>query len=305
MDEMVSLRDNKKIWVRHLRKSPGAKTLLYLHGGPGASSSDFLYAASKLADWYNVIVFDQRGILQSDKITKDESVTVATIVDDIENLRQIKGLDKICLLGHSYGGFLALQYTLKYPAHVAAVIYENPGWNIIDTFKTIHRNTIPYIREGGDNSLADEIETVLATSDDLNELAELQLKTPEKYRAKAYYNKGWSDDQIAFSKLPEQASLFESADMSKVEASAELVRQKILADEVNYQDNLLKLKDIQAPSLLIRGDHDPVMSREYQQYFLDNAPKGRLSVINDCGHTVHIDNTPEFCAAIHDFLEKV
>lgn len=297
MDEMVSLRDNKKIFMRSFYKSRDAKTLMFIHGGPGAGCDDFSYAGYLLSDEFNVILFDQRGVLRSEASTESEPLNVAILVEDIEDLRKIKGLDKLYLLGHSYGGFLTLLYALKYPDNVKAVIYENPGWNMINAIKTIHRNTIPFIREGGDNTLADKIETALNTCDDLKELTDLQMETPEKYREKVYYNKPWSDEQKTFY-IP-----FDFTEEQK--RSTQYHVQKILADEINHEDNMSKLKDIKSPSLLIRGEYDPVMSKEYQQCFVDNAPNGQLKIIEDSGHSIHCDKPHELCRVIKEFIRTV
>jgi len=292
--EMVSLRDNKKIFVSCSDKIKNAKTLLYLHGGPGGGCNDFLYIAHLLSNEFNVISFDQRGVLRSEAITENELLTVDMLVEDIEDLRKIKGINELYLLGHSYGGFLALLYALKYPNNVKAIIYENSAWNMIDAIKTIHKNTIPFIRNGGDNALADKIESVLNSCNDLKELADLQMETPEKYRIEAYYNKPWTDEQKSFYKP------FEITD--EQEKSSEYHRQKIIADDINYKDNMSKLKDIKVPSLLVRGEYDPVMSKEYQQYFVENTPNGRLKIISDSGHSIHCDAPHEFCAVIKEFI---
>jgi len=146
-------------------------------------------------------------------------------------------------MGHSYGGVLASFYTLKYPNDVKAVIYENLVWSMIDAIKTIHRNTVSFIRDGGDVALADKIELALVSCNNLKELTDLQMETPGKYIIKSYYSKPWSDEQKAI------YTPFEVTE--KQEKSTELHRQKIIMGSVNNEDFMPKLKDIKIPSLLI------------------------------------------------------
>lgn len=63
------------------------------------------------------------------------------------------------------------------------------------------------------------------------------------------------------------------------------------------------LEKITCPSLLLRGDKDPVMSKSFVEYFLKSSPATKLIVVKDCGHSVHIDQVEDFCDAIIDFVD--
>ena len=85
-------------------------TLVYFHGGPGASCLDFTAQAKALGSKLKVVVFDQYGVLRSEGIKEDEAYGMDIQVEMIEEMRQKLGIDKWSVLGHSYGGMLACLY---------------------------------------------------------------------------------------------------------------------------------------------------------------------------------------------------
>ena len=108
----------------------GAPPLLFLHGGPGYNSYSFeAQAGAALEKKLQVIYLDQRGSGRSERPWRGE-YSVAALVDDIEALRKTLGVDKLALMGHSFGGTLALEYAAKYPGHVAKVVLVSAASDI-------------------------------------------------------------------------------------------------------------------------------------------------------------------------------
>lgn len=84
-----------------------------VHGGPGSDHSDFKPWLSPLAEQMQIIYLDQRCNGQSERVDP-ATCTLEQLADDIEAFRNYLGLDKICLLGHSFGGMVAQVYATKY-----------------------------------------------------------------------------------------------------------------------------------------------------------------------------------------------
>ena len=99
------------------------QTIVVLHGGPG---NDFNYLVKALRPHIKTnrfVLFDQRGSLLSPVAEAEiKNLTLKTLVDDLETLRQTLGKDKIVLFGHSFGTLLALSYYQAYPQHVGGLI---------------------------------------------------------------------------------------------------------------------------------------------------------------------------------------
>ncbi len=120
--------------VRH----GGAKTpLVVLNGGPGFDHGYLLTSEAwdKLAAHRTVVFYDQRGTGRSGELKPGESCTVADQVADLEALRAKLGVERIDLLGHSWGGLLAMAYAIRHPEHVAHIVLcdsSAPKWSDTD-----------------------------------------------------------------------------------------------------------------------------------------------------------------------------
>jgi proline iminopeptidase len=115
------------VWTKRIGNNPKIKVLL-LHGGPACTHEYFECLESYLpGEGIEFIYYDQLGSLYSDKPTDDALWTTERFVDELEQVRQALGLDKdnFFLLGHSWGGILAMEYTLKYQQHMKGLIISN------------------------------------------------------------------------------------------------------------------------------------------------------------------------------------
>ena len=88
--------------------------LFLMHGGPGANHLRLKRDLADLRNWFQLVFIDERGCGQSDKCPQS-TLTVAHNVADMEAIRATLGLEKISVLGWSYGGMLAAAYAARYP----------------------------------------------------------------------------------------------------------------------------------------------------------------------------------------------
>lgn len=113
-----------KTWYKIVgeKEEPGKLPLLLLHGGPGACH-DYLWSLAAMADTgRRVIFYDQIGCgLSQISESKPEMWTVDLYVEEVDAVREALGLDKIHLLGQSWGGMLAMEYMIRQPKGVASV----------------------------------------------------------------------------------------------------------------------------------------------------------------------------------------
>ncbi len=115
------------VWTKRIGNNPAIKVLL-LHGGPGATHEyfealDSYFPAAGIEYYY----YDQLGSAYSDQPDEPELWEIPRFVDEVEQVRQALGLDQnnFYLLGHSWGGLLAIEYALKYQQHVKGLIISN------------------------------------------------------------------------------------------------------------------------------------------------------------------------------------
>ena len=110
----------------HTTVSGAGRLLIGLHGGPGGTGGDYMEPLHRLASpGRRVATFDQLGTGASDVPPADYAWTIAGAVADVEAVRSEFGAETIDLLGHSWGGMLALQYALDHPERVGRLVLSN------------------------------------------------------------------------------------------------------------------------------------------------------------------------------------
>lgn len=129
-----------KVWTKRVGNNPRIKVLL-LHGGPGATHEyfeafDSYFPAAGVEYYY----YDQLGSYYSDQPDEPDLWEIPRAVEEVEQVRKALGLDRdnFYLLGHSWGGILALEYALKYQRNLKGLIISNmmasiPAYNAYAT----------------------------------------------------------------------------------------------------------------------------------------------------------------------------
>jgi proline iminopeptidase len=103
---------------------PGS-TAIVLHGGWGAEHSYLVPAIKPLANEYRFVLYDQRGSLRS-PANPPAKITYAHLIEDLDQLRQRLGLEKVTLVAHSMGNMLAYGYLRAHPDRVAGLVLMGP-----------------------------------------------------------------------------------------------------------------------------------------------------------------------------------
>lgn len=123
------------VWYRIVgeREEPGRLPLLCLHGGPGVPHDYLEPLEAMAATGRRLIFYDQLGCGNSDQPHDPSLWTIDLFVEEVEAVRLALGLDRIHLLGQSWGGMLAMQVALTRPAGLASLIVASspasmPQW---------------------------------------------------------------------------------------------------------------------------------------------------------------------------------
>lgn len=104
----------------------GDDVVFLANGGPGLPCDYLREAHSCLIDHgYRVIAFDQLGTGASSRPTDPALWTIGRYVEETETVRKALGLGKVHFLGHSWGGWLAIDYALTYPEALKTLILED------------------------------------------------------------------------------------------------------------------------------------------------------------------------------------
>lgn len=118
--EWLTVGDDHQLYVEQ-SGNIGGTPVLYLHGGPGAGCSEN-YRRYFDPEKYRIILFDQRGCGRSKPSPSIKQNSTAHLVNDIEQIRQHLGLDKMLICGGSWGTTLAIAYGIAHPSKVLGFI---------------------------------------------------------------------------------------------------------------------------------------------------------------------------------------
>jgi L-proline amide hydrolase len=114
-------------------EAPGRLPLLVLHGGPGSSHDALEGLGALAAQGRRVVFYDQLGSGESSRPDDSSLWTVETFVEQLQSVRAGLGLERIHLLGSSWGGMLALEYAFTQPRGLASLVLNStptsaPRW---------------------------------------------------------------------------------------------------------------------------------------------------------------------------------
>lgn len=120
--------NNISHWVKIKGTANKTTPIFILHGGPGGNNYNFERTSGPLLEQFATIVYyEQRGCGRSEASKDTMAYTIEILIDDIDKLRIKLGLEKITLLGYSFGAELALRYAEKFSKNVENLILESPA----------------------------------------------------------------------------------------------------------------------------------------------------------------------------------
>ncbi|TMN21650.1 alpha/beta fold hydrolase [Lentibacillus cibarius] len=250
--------------------------IFVIHGGPGGTHFSFKPHLDHLTNHAQLVYVDQRGCGYSEE-GDPETYTLENNVEDIEALRKYLGLAKIWILGHSYGGMVAMSYALKYQENLQGLllIATSPSYRFMEKAKQ-------YVEENGNDDQKfyanklwegnfqseEELQTYYDVMDPLYSVASQNKESKPKVKAKRSYkalNKGFG----------------------------EFLRQF---------DVVENLRDIWVPVLIIAGKHDWITPVSENRIIHENIPGSSFCVLDNSSHSVFVDERDECLALIENFL---
>jgi len=265
---------------------PGALPLLLLHGGPGGTH-DYMEPMAELArDGRRVIFYDQLGCGNSPHPSDPGKWTLQLFLDELAAVRDALGLDRIHLLGQSWGGMLALEYMLTGPEGVADLV-------ICDSLSSVPL----WIAE------ADRLRTLLPEGVQETLLAHERAGTTASDEYKAACDV-YSDEHVcrvrpypdyvarSFDQLPNEVYL-------TMWGPSEF----FCTGSLREWDVTVRLGEIDVPTLVVSGRHDestPLVSRTVHQ----GIKGSEWEVFQNSSHVPHVEEPERFLEVVGGWLER-
>ena len=299
----------KKIWYE-IYGAEYEDTLLYLHGGPGASCLDFVNQAKALSAKMKVVIFDQLGVLRSEAIAESESYSMVYQIEMIEELRQLLGIEKWSILGHSYGGMLGVLYAHLHPNSIHKVILECPSLCFEDSAKSTAEYLSEHIKNLNNKPAAELCEKMKFTDyQDKTEVV-LDLLTLLGYvtdmKLRNYlHGISFQEYQMSMDTTDITDEMWSKADRHLMKLlETQPMPDGLLQKRMQITDSFLPmLTKITAPVLLISGKYDPVCTKDQIEYIMKNAQNATLAIFENSGHFPRIEEAKKYTNTILGFFE--
>ena len=272
-----------------------APRLLFLHGGPGASHDYMLPQMLALADEYRLIFYDQRGGGRS-RSDDRSPITWNTHVTDLAALVRELSLEPLTLVGYSWGGLLALLYSIA-----AAGGFRDEG--------IVFTADAPAPAPARMVLLCPAPATSAYRAQFSEELARRQRAPWIAEERAAIAASGVRErDPVAYAKrIFELGVAGYFADPARARELTPFrviarVQQSVWESLAGY-DITDKLALVEAPTLVLHGAHDaiPLGSSEL---IASALPNGALVVLDESAHVPYVEGQDAFFVAVRDFLQR-
>jgi proline iminopeptidase len=285
----VQTDDGARLYYRV--EGQGRDTVVVVHGGPSLGLAYLAPDLVPLTRGRAVVHYDQRGIGRSTPVTDPDRLSIERHVEDLDALRAHLGLDRMALLGHSWGGMLAARYAAAHPERVERILLLDPMAPARDPFMAMgSARAQEMIRARMDEPARTRLE-FLATTADVADPGELcrerfSLLTPTFFEDPAARARSRADFCAG---TPETLRNRPEVDGA-------------IFGSLGEWDVRPALGHVRSPVLVVRGAEGAI-PREAMEAWAEAFPNARLLTIEGAGHYPHVDRPEVFFLAAETFFD--
>lgn len=254
--------------------------LFMLHGGPGGDHTRFKQHSLELQEAAQLVFIDHRGCGRSKK-TRQKDYTLENNIEDIEALRNHLGLEKICILGTSYGGMVAQGYAIRYPNRVEKLVL------------VVTAPSYRFLAEAKQN---------LQERGSAKQIAVCEHLWNGTFKSHAHIMKFFKLTDNLYS-LKAGKNRKKSYRATKVKWSHEALNEGFSGTLRRY-NFIPKLKKITCPTLVLAGQDDWICSPSQSKIIAEHIPKSTLKIFKNCGHALAVDAHEKYIKAVTKFIKK-
>jgi proline iminopeptidase len=261
--------------------------IIVIHGGPDFDHTYLLPDMDRLSDSYRLIYYDQRGRGRSRSELRLEDISIEQTLEDLEGLQDQLGLKTVAILGHSWGGHVAMHYAIHHPERVSHMVLMN---------------TAPAAHE----------DTLLVRQDRLGRTAVHEEKL-NAIKSSAEYEAGAPDTVAEYYRILFSTTIKRPEHLARLKLNwtqDDILRGRAI--EERFMQGLFwlegftlipQLNGLRNPTLVIHGDYDwiPVPCATH---IAEAIPGARLAVLRDCGHFAYIESPEEVRRVMAEFFSS-
>ena len=290
------------IRLYHFAEGSG-RNVLVVHGGPGMPFREPMAGLAPLTGAYRFNYYDQRGCGKSTRpidtfssqnmyenmTNLDKTLGLGAQIADIERVRQILGEEKLILIGHSWGGFLASLYAAEFPEHVEKLILISPANSLVMPSPEADSDLFASVRTKLPEDKQAEYDAFMKDYMDFNKLFTRSEQDLINMDAK------FGEYYISVVNLPEDTSI-EQGEPGGWMTWGMYVS---MGQRHDYRDLMRK---VTAPVLVIHGSDD-LQSEKASRLYSDTFPNSTFKVIQSVGHFSFQEKPEEFSRIVTEFLQ--
>lgn len=286
-------KGNFNVWTKRFGNNPKIKLLL-LNGGPGATHEYFECMENFLpAEGIEFIYYDQLGCGNSQD-PKDTSLwDLNRYVEEVEQVRQALNLDNsnFYLLGHSWGGILAMQYAIKYQDNLKGLIISN----MMSSGPDYGKYAQDVLAKQFDPKILDTIRQIEAKGDFLNPKY-MELLLPNFYAKHIL--------RLPLDKWPEPVNRSFAVINQSLYVTMQGPSEFGISGKLVNWDVKAQLPNIKTPTLTIGGTYD-TMDPEHMKWMSTQFPRGRFLLCPDGSHLSMYDDQQIYMKGLIQFMKDV
>lgn len=272
----ISIRDVSL----HVKVMGQGYPLVLMHGGPGADLYTLLSFRS-LADQFTLVFYDHRGNGRSTGVPV-ESMNFENLTADADALRQALGFDQWAVLGHSFGGYVALEYALRYPHNLSHLLLLDTGG---DHRWSLEKAPAELAKRGFSP------ETVALARRFFSGQIEPREMLPALMKMGNAYN--------PYTGLRQMPHLLLTGLQTKLRPEALIYSATHFLKDWTVMD---RLGEINVPTLVMAGRDDFIYPPEHQAELAARIPNARLVLIDRAGHNPHDEQPAQTIRVVRDFM---
>lgn len=299
-------------FLLHYPKGPDLPVLLYLHGGPGSFESLFAYELDEQwGSMFTHVHWDQRGAGKTLRRNKKNGLpeSIDQMLNDlhgiVQHLKQKYHIEKIVILGHSWGSLLGSLFSLRHPENVLCYIGTGQVISMMENEREAYRQIQDMATKDGNRKHLEQLRRLgNYPPDDPEELLKLLPKVRKVQEA--YDNGAGSGSGLGeLIKTLRRSPSFQWGDIvsfmriMKVNRSLHLQLFPFQLDE--YTPNYL------VPVHYILGEVDTTAPMSLGKAYYDTieAPAKTFTVIPQAGHNLMYEKPDAFTSALRSIWETI
>lgn len=267
----------------HVKVMGEGYPLLLMHGGPGMDHNA-MHALEPLAKNFKLILYDHRcnGRSQGAAV---HTMTWQNLTADAEGLRQALNIEEWAVLGHSFGGMVALEYALRFPGSLSRLLLLDTGG---DSW---------WVRENAARVLAKRgfSQRTVRTAERFYKgaITTAEFLPSVRRLSTAYYHKIRPLNLLRDIRV---GMRIQTRPEALIFGYSQLLKEWTVMD---------RLEEINVPTLVLAGRDDFQFPPEHQALLAAGIAGAELEIVERAGHNAHSERTLDVLKAIEQFMNPM